>query len=360
MTDELLHRALLDHLSTAIVLLDDKLLIQYLNPSAETLFASSEAQLSGCRGGELFVDNEAGTHALRNSLENHQIITQRQAKMQLPHLGTVTVDLTISPLQQDGDSLLIMEMQPMDRVMRISREEALISANYTTRNLVRGLAHELKNPLGGIRGAAQLLSDELSDQNHDLLEYTEVISAETNRLCRLVEQLLGPNQPLSFGIVNIHEVLEHILLLVNSEVGDDIEIKRDYDPSIPEFMGDRELLIQAILNVVNNAIRALKSVDNPERRLRVKTTIQRQFTIGKKFHRALCRIEICDNGPGIPDDLIDSIFFPMISGHADGTGLGLPMAQSVLSRHEGLIECKSEPGNTCFSLYLPLKIGDTL
>ncbi len=359
MTEELLHQMLLDHLSTAIVLLDHQLSIKHLNPAAEALLASSEAQLSGTSVYPLFENPESAAEILRNSLQNMQVITRRQTKMQRSDQSMATVDLTISPIEADDELLLLLEMQPMDRVMRISREEALISANDTTRNLVRGLAHEIKNPLGGIRGAAQLLSGELSNQS-DLLEYTEVISAETDRLCRLVDQMLGPNQPGSFSLLNIHEVLEHIFLLVSAEVGNEIHFKRDYDPSIPELMGDREQLIQAIINVVNNAIRALKSEANPEPTLTFKTSIQRQFTIGKRFHRALCRLDICDNGPGIPEDFIDSIFYPMISGFADGTGLGLPLAQSVLNRHHGLIECKSEPGNTCFSLYLPLQNGDNL
>lgn len=358
MTKDLLHRLLLDNLSTAVVLLNDELKICYSNSAAEGLLESSAQRLLGTPVAQLLSEPEQGLAALQDALDTDHPFTQRLAGMLLPDQRPITVDLTASPLISEQNSMLLLEMQPMDRVIRINREEALISANDTTRNLVRGLAHEIKNPLGGIRGAAQLLSEELEGQD-ELQEYTDVITAEVNRLCNLVDRLLGPIKPMQFAPLNIHEVLEHIILLVEAETRGSLTVNRNYDPSIPEFMGDREQLIQAILNLARNAIRALGSETNAAPTLEFSTRIQRNFTIGKAHHRTVCRIDITDNGPGISEDIIDRIFYPMISGHAEGSGLGLPIAQSVLSLHEGLIECSSEVGKTRFSLYLPLKAGDS-
>ena len=358
MTKNLLHRLLLDNLSTAIVLLNHDMEISFLNSAAESLLETSEQQLIGQPVSLILDETENTEVSLKESLASSQPFTQRLATILLPGHKPVKVDLTATPVESEQETVLLLEMQPMDRVMRINREEALIAAHDTTRNLVRGLAHEIKNPLGGIRGAAQLLSEEIKEQP-DLQEYTEVITAEANRLCKLVDRLLGPINPLDFTELNIHEILEHIILLTEAESRGSIKIIRNYDPSIPELRGDREQLIQAVLNIVRNATRALNSEPNETPTLEVVTRIQRQFTIGKTHHRAVCRIDIIDNGPGIPEDIIDRIFFPMISGHAEGSGLGLPIAQSVLNLHSGLIECKSRPGKTRFSMYLPLQTGDS-
>ncbi|MCB1668365.1 MAG: nitrogen regulation protein NR(II) [Porticoccaceae bacterium] len=358
MTNQLLHRLLLDNLSTAVVLLNDEMDICFLNSAAETLLETSAQRLLGQPVSLILDSSENTLDSLNSSLQDNHPFTQRLATILLPGHKPVKADLTATPLNSEQRPMLLLEMQPMDRVVRINREEALISIHNTTRNLVSGLAHEIKNPLGGIRGAAQLLSEEIKDQT-ELLEYTEIITAETNRLCNLVDRLLGPISPLEFKALNIHEILEHIILLTEAETRGSINLARNYDPSIPELNGDREQLIQAMLNIVRNATRALKSQENAAPKIEFVTRIQRHFTIGKIYHRAVCRVDIIDNGPGIPEDITDRIFFPMISGHAEGSGLGLPIAQSLLNLHKGLIECKSRPGKTCFSLYLPLQNGDS-
>ena len=357
MTNQLLHRLLLENLSTAIVLLDEEMEISFLNGAAETLLETSAQRLLGHPVSLILDSTESTYESLETALRANQPFTQRLATILLPGHKPVKADLTATPVNGEQKPMLLLEMQPMDRVVRINREEALISIHDTTRNLVSGLAHEIKNPLGGIRGAAQLLAEEIKDQT-DLIEYTDVITAEVNRLCNLVDRLLGPIKPLEFKPLNVHEVIEHIIRLAEAETRGSIALVRDYDPSIPELMGDREQLIQAVLNIVRNAIRALKSKKNTSPCITFKTRIQRHFTIGKVYHRAVCRIDIVDNGPGIPDEIIDRIFFPMISGHAEGSGLGLPISQSLLNLHDGLIECKSRSGKTCFSLYLPLQNGD--
>ncbi|MBQ0713399.1 MAG: PAS domain-containing protein [Porticoccus sp.] len=353
MTDNQLHHLLLDNLSTAVVLLSDKLEICYLNPAAENLLAVSAMRLCGSPIEQLLDDSDKNLVALREAIEANHPFTQRQISLTLMDQSHITVDLTATPFLSATEKLLLVEMQPMDRLMRINREEALISTRDTTRNLVRGLAHEIKNPLGGIRGAAQLLSEDLRSQP-ELLEFTDIISAETNRLCSLVDRLLGPNTVPKFAPVNIHELLEHVAALAETETLGAITIERNYDPSIPELHGDRGQLIQALLNIVRNAIQSLGNSDQPTPTITLKTRIQRHVTIGKTHHKVVCRIEIIDNGPGIPEDIIDRIFFPMISGRADGSGLGLPISQSAINLHHGLIECDSKQGETRFSLYLPL------
>lgn len=245
----------------------------------------------------------------------------------------------------------------MDRWLQISREENLLWQQQTSKILTRGFAHEIKNPLGGIRGAAQLLDMELQQlesTGSSFKEYTDIIIGEVDRLSRLVDQMIGPNRPLKFNEVNVHEVLERVRSLLNSEAAGNIEIERDYDPSIPEIEGNKEQLIQALLNIGLNALQALSESNTPEARITIKTRTDRQITIGNKRHRVVCRIDIRDNGPGIPSTLRDTIFYPMVSSKANGTGLGLTIAQHIVNQHGGLIEQHSTPGDTCFTIYIPL------
>ena len=219
-----------------------------------------------------------------------------------------------------------------------------------TRALVRGFAHEVKNPLGGLRGAAQLLEGELPDAS--LKEYTQIIISEADRLQKLVDEMLGPNRLPKKSLVNIHEVLERVRSLVLAEVPDGVQIKRNYDPSIPEFVADRDQLLQAVLNIVRNAIQAVEETGIIE----LKTRIERQFTIGNVRHRHVLRIDITDNGPGIPEEMQHRIFYPMVTSRAEGTGVGLSIAQSLISRHDGLIECSSNEDGAKFTILLPLEM----
>ncbi|MEM8547632.1 MAG: nitrogen regulation protein NR(II), partial [Pseudomonadota bacterium] len=236
-------------------------------------------------------------------------------------------------------------------LLKISREEGLISAQEATRSVVRGLAHEIKNPLGGVRGAAQLLARALPDEH--LREYTSIIIEEADRLRDLVDRMLGPKRQLQVAPVNIHEVTEHVRNLIGAEAGDATELLRDYDPSLPSIVGDRPQLIQAVLNIVRNAYQATEGLDHGSITLRTRS--HRQFTIGTRRHRLVCRLDIEDNGPGIPEDLQHAIFVPMISSRAEGTGLGLSISQAIINRHQGLLDCTSEPGKTIFTIYLPME-----
>ncbi|TNF36602.1 MAG: nitrogen regulation protein NR(II) [Gammaproteobacteria bacterium] len=350
-----LYRKLLDNLSTATLLLSPDGQVRYLNPAAEALLETSLQRCLDQPINNLFRHGSGPEERIGDmitgTVHDHQPITRRQASLVLSAGQHITVDLSVTPV--DDGTTVVVEMLPLDRLLRISREETLITAQKTTQMLVRGLAHEIKNPLGGIRGAAQLLDRELTDEH--LHEYTRVIIEEADRLRNLVDRLLGPHKPGVRSRINVHEITEHIRKLLDAESGNSIRIVRDYDPSIPEFIADREGLIQALLNIARNAMEALRQAHTPRGEIRLSTRIMRQFTLGTQRHALVCRIDISDNGPGVPAELRDRIFFPMVTGRADGTGLGLSIAQSIVQQHNGLIECASEPGHTCFSVYLPLE-----
>ena len=352
-----MHELLLENLTTAILVFDNKLRVQYMNPAAEIVLATSDRQVHGLHIEELFSEEPPSREALDIVLQNSASYSKREAKLELPSGHTLTADYTVTPFGTD-ESLLLMELQPRDRLLRISKEETLKSKQETAKTLVRGLAHEIKNPLGGIRGAAQLLSRELPDPS--LKEYTCVIIEEADRLRNLVDRMLGPINPPRLTDINIHEVLERVCSLISAETAGQLQFKRDYDPSIPEIEGDQEQLIQALLNIVRNAMQAVSShMSLSDASITLKTRPLRQFTIGNTRHRLVLRVDITDNGPGIPKDIIDNVFYPMISGRAEGTGLGLSIAQSIIGQHSGLIACESQPGETVFSLYLPFHCSST-
>lgn len=346
----------LDNLNTVVLLLDAKLKITYLNPASENLFTASASRLIGLKASQLFSDSSSKQKNFINALKNNQPFTERKARLSLPDKIEIIVDYTATPVNISGRSALLLELWPMDRPLRMDREEALISAHDTSQNLVRGLAHEIKNPLGGIRGASQLLAAELD--RSELIEYTDIIITEVDRLRELVDRLLGPTVAGTFSSVNIHEVTEHIARLVQAETNGQLIIKKDYDPSIPNLTGNREQLVQAVLNLARNAMQALDSANmlGHGGEIMFRTRIINHFTIGKLQHRAVCQLDIIDNGPGIPTEIADRIFYPMISSRASGSGLGLPIAQSAINRHQGLIECESRVGETRFSVFLPLTI----
>ncbi|MEH6551899.1 MAG: nitrogen regulation protein NR(II) [Pseudomonadales bacterium] len=350
-TDNL--QRILDNLTTAILLLDSGLKVRYLNPAAEMLLEASGSRVIGSSINTLVSEQGRAPSGMINALETGNPYTKRQATFTLSSTHVITIDYAVTPISDHGKVSLLLELTPLDRMLRITREETQLTTQETTRTLVRGLAHEIKNPLGGLRGAAQLLARELP--NDDLKDYTNIIIEEADRLRNLVDRMLGPNKVIEFEAVNIHEILERSISLVDVETQGKIRFERNYDPSIPSLLGDREQLIQAVLNVVRNAMQATSDLADGEATISVSSRILRQFTIGKVRHRHVCRINICDNGHGVPSELQQNIFFPMVSGRAEGTGLGLAISQRVMNQHQGLVECTSEPGNTCFSLYIPLE-----
>ena len=352
------HRLLLDNLTTATLLLNGELRLEYMNPAAEMLLAVSGQRSHGQFISELFTESTEALSSLRQAVEQAHPFTKREAQLTSLTGQTITVDYAVTPILHQGQTLLLLEVHPRDRLLRITKEEAQLSKQETTKMLVRGLAHEIKNPLGGIRGAAQLLARELPEDG--LRDYTNVIIEEADRLRNLVDRMLGSNKLPSLAMTNIHEVLERVCSLVEAESQGCITLVRDYDPSLPDVLIDREQMIQAVLNIVRNAMQAISSQNELRLgRITLRSRALRQFTIGHVRHRLVARVEIIDNGPGIPPELQDTLFYPMVSGRPDGTGLGLAITQNIISQHQGLIECESHAGHTAFSIYLPLEQGAT-
>ncbi len=356
-TSPTLNQRLLGHLNTGVLLLDARLAILYMNSAAESLLQVSGKRGEGSFFHELAIESNQDIQSMKHAMKTGHSYTKREARILLHNQHSITLDYSVSPVPHPETRMptLLIELQGRDRLMRISREEQLISKQETTRSLVRGLAHEVKNPLGGIRGAAQLLERELPSEG--LKEYTNIIIEEADRLKDLVDRLLGPRTLPKQEAVNIHEVLERVCQLINVESNGAIAISRDYDPSIPETAGDKGQLIQATLNICRNAMQAMNKgpCQDSKPRLSIRTRTMRQFTIGQHRHRLVAQIDISDNGPGIPKNLQDSLFYPMVSGRADGSGLGLSIAQSIINQVNGIIEYSSVPGHTVFSIFLPLE-----
>lgn len=359
MTLDNVHKRLLDNLKTGVVLLDSELRLKYINMEAEHLLAVSDTKANNQFIGDLFLDAEEDIQDMRIALEKNISITKRMTELHLKHERSILVDYTINPFEDEGELSALLELSSLEHSQRINQEELLSSARATTRELVRGLAHEIKNPLGGIRGAAQLLASEI--ESPELHDYTNVIIEEADRLHKLVDRLISARHQLEFSETNIHEVLERVRNLAEADPASaKITIQTDYDPSIPMIPADGEHLIQAMLNLVRNAMQSINNakeqVENGEILLR--TRVIRNATIGEQFHRLAVKVDIADNGPGVPPHMLSTIFYPMISGRADGTGLGLPITHSIISQHKGLIECKSKAGKTIFSVVMPLAVAE--
>lgn len=339
----------LDHLATALILLDEQSRISYINPAAENLFALSNSNLLGHPLQHAFSHTDQLWGAIGSALSSnashieHDLILSTHAQNNKIH-----VSCTATPLA--GPIAVILEFHAIERPLKLAREEQMLDQTQANRLLLRNLAHEIKNPLGGIRGAAQLLEHELD--RPELREYTQVVIQEADRLRSLMEKLLTPQISPHFSALNIHEVLERVRSLVLAEMPVGLTIQRDYDISLPPLNGDKEQLIQVMLNIVRNAAQAMRSQGN----IVLRTRITRQVTLMKKRHRLAIVIQIIDNGPGIPINLQDKIFYPLVSGRADGHGLGLTLAQDFVNQHQGTIEFESEPGRTCFTVVLPVTI----
>ena len=352
-----IHKQLLDSLKTGVLLLDSDLRLKYINMGAEQLLAISDSKANNQFIGELLLDAEEEIREIRMALERGISVTRRRAELHLKHKRSILVDYTINPYEADGDVSALVELNSLEHAQRINQEEILSAARATTQELVRGLAHEIKNPLGGIRGAAQLLASEIDET--ELHDYTQVIIDEADRLHNLVDRLVGAKHTLAFTDTNIHEVLERVKSLAEADsASNNIHIIADYDPSIPTLRGDGEHLIQAMLNLVRNAMQSINSVEPRvgNGRILLRTRVARNISISAAFYRIALKVDVTDNGPGVPPHMLSTIFYPMISGRAEGTGLGLPITHSIINQHGGMIECKSKPGDTIFSVVLPLTV----
>jgi two-component system nitrogen regulation sensor histidine kinase GlnL len=336
-------------LATAVLLVDGNRVTRYINPAAENLLGISAVHALGRPLANLTMDCTDLVRVVDHALSQGTPFTEHD--LQLPiHGHSVVLCATVTPLEGPDDMALI-ELHPAAGNVRIARDEQVMAQSQASQALLRQLAHEIRNPLGGIRGAAQLLETELEDS--DLREYTQVVIQETHRLQSLLDKLLTPAKRPVVEAVNIHEVLERVRSVLLAEFTH-LSIRRDYDVSLPELVGDPEQLIQAVLNIARNAAQAMEG----RGRITLKTRVARQVTLSMKRWKQAIRVDVIDDGPGIPEDMLDQVFLPLISGREGGFGLGLTLAQSLVQRHDGAIHVDSRPGHTCFSIYLPIQVAE--
>lgn len=346
---------LLDVLSTGLVILDSHLCVVYANVGAQDLLAVGLNQARGHPITALFEDSHALDLLLHRTLECSEPFSGHEIALvpvlRQGHRDPVVVDITVTPLEgQITGTHLLLELTDARTRQRLSRESEILSRLDGSRLMLRQLGHEIKNPLGGLRGAAQLLDRELHDGS--LKEYTTVIINEADRLRALVDSMLGPSAPPRKALVNIHELCEHVFHLLRSEAPAGVTIERDYDPSVPSAMFDRNEIIQALLNVARNALQA---VDPAGGRITLRTRVLTNINISTVRHRLVANVQVEDNGHGVPPELQRSVFYPLVTSRSTGTGLGLAVAQDLVTRHRGIVEFESRPGHTVFSLLLPLE-----
>ncbi|MEY2685632.1 MAG: hypothetical protein RJA09_2777 [Pseudomonadota bacterium] len=342
----------LDLLATLVAVVDGEGRVLFANAALEDAIGLSRRSLAGTPLQGWFSEPELLQNALHGASGNEFAAIRYDARVQRLHHDPLPVHVVVAQTDVPGE--VVVELLPLEQQARQEREERLIDQAQANKELIRNLAHEIKNPLGGIRGAAQLLQMEL--ESRELIEYTQVIIHEADRLQALVDRLLAPHRrPHVVGDVNIHEVCERVRSLILAEFPKGLRVVRDYDTSIPEFRGDREQLIQAVLNIAHNAAHALADlIDQGEAVITFRSRVARQVTFGKQRYRLALELHVIDNGPGVPDEIKDRIFYPLVSGRDGGSGLGLTLAQTFVQQHHGLIECDSEPGRTDFKLLIPL------
>jgi two-component system nitrogen regulation sensor histidine kinase GlnL len=343
----------LELISTAVLMLDESLRVTYANPAAETLLAHGRKHLVGGSLDKALPGNDELLRRIRQSIDSDGGFNENDLVLDLGgesvHLHCVITPVDPPEPATAESARLALEFRELDQQLKIARESRLIEQQQANRELMRNLAHEIKNPLGGIRGAAQLLERELPDA--ELREFTQVIVKETDRLQSLMNRLLTPNRLPHIESVNIHEVLERVRLLLLAEFPGRLAIVRDYDTSLPELMGDKEQLMQAILNVARNAAQATDGRGE----IRLITRVERGVTIARNRHRLAIAVVIEDDGPGVAPEIAERIFYPLVSGRDGGTGLGLSLAQGYAGQHEGIIEFDSVPGHTRFTVLLPVR-----
>ncbi|WP_018691498.1 nitrogen regulation protein NR(II) [Algicola sagamiensis] len=339
---------LIHQLRTAIVVVDASTHIVEANLAFSSLAGVSTSRALGKPFSSIFSFSTLSVISLQEQLHERSTVRDSDVHFICRDGRTITVELTASEIAED---MILLEMQPIDSQRKLTMDNLHEHQHIASRELIRGLAHEIKNPLGGIRGAAQLLEDPCTDEEHQA--YTQIIINQVDRLKSLVDRLLGPSQKLQKRVQNIHEAIETVIRLIQVEA-EGVTIMKDYDPSIPEFSFDADLLFQTILNIAQNAVEAFEDETQESASLSFKTRIEHQLVLLGVKHRLVVVISITDNGPGVPSDLMDTVFYPMVSGKDKGSGLGLSIAQTLVNQHGGRIDCESCPGHTMFSIYLPL------
>jgi two-component system nitrogen regulation sensor histidine kinase GlnL len=346
----------LDLLATAIVLVNQELVVHYANPAAENLFEIGNKNFVGHTLSDIY-QNGVLDAAANYALSNNCSFTEHDLMISALGRGKLQLSCTVSPVEFEGWIKgwrgLLLEFRYIEQQMKIAREERLLDQSQANRELIRNLAHEIKNPLGGIRGAAQLLDHELERPN--LHEYTQVIMKEADRLQSLMDRLLTPHRLPQPAPLNIHEVLERVRSLILAEHPQGIRIRRDYDTSVPLLHGDKEQLIQVVLNIVRNAAQAMSG----DGQITLCTRVARQITLARKRYKHALQLQISDTGPGVPEALRERIFYPLVSAREGGCGLGLTLAQTFVTQHGGTVTFESQPGSTCFTLLLPISSSES-
>ena len=344
----------LELLPTAVAVLDEEFFVRYANPAAEILLDTGVRSLLGQPFIPLFAEQTELGRTLADALASHWDYSARNVSY-VRHGQEPTALVAMIAHIAVPETPLLIELRPIEQQLRIAREERMIDQQAANRELIRNLAHEIKNPLGGLRGSAQLLERELDKV--ELREYTQVIIKEADRLQALMDRLLTPHRTPRLAPLNVHEILERVRSLILAEFSGGITIRRNYDVSVPELIGDKEQLIQATLNVARNAAQALQTVAgggaSPIGTIELRTRIARQITIVRQRHKLALELQVIDNGPGVAQDIRDKIFNPLVSGREGGSGLGLSLAQTFVQYHRGMIECDSRPGRTVFTILLP-------
>ncbi len=343
----------MEYLAAAVLVCDKDLMIKYINPSAEILFELSYEKVVNQNISLFFEEIKFFKDALTQAKSKQSSYREHEYFIKAKQNKTICVSFTISPIEHEEFDFIV-EFVQMDQQLRVAREERMFIQQQANSELLRNLAHEIRNPLGGLRGAAQLLEKELKEK--ELKEYTQIIINEADRLQNLMNKLLIPHQLPVYKKTNIHEVLERVRSLILSEFSENLSLTRDYDVSLPEFIGDREKLIQAVLNIARNGVQAMLH-ENPKEEMSLNfiTRAESQIVFHKKKHTTAIRLDIIDNGPGIDNELLDKIFYPLFSGRENGSGLGLSLAQNFITHHNGMIDCSSTPGSTKFSIILPIE-----
>jgi two-component system nitrogen regulation sensor histidine kinase GlnL len=333
----------LELLATAVVALDERFVVRYANPAAENLLATGAKSLLGQPFLQLFSERGQLAESLREARASHWDYAAQNVTYSRPGREALPLSCTLTRIDGSGLALLA-ELRPIEQQLRLAREERIVAEQQANRELIRNLAHEIKNPLGGLRGSAQLLERELDKP--ELKEYTQVIIKEADRLQSLMDRMLTPQRAPRIEPLSVHEVLERVRSLIKAEFG--LVIERDYDPSLPDLVGDREQLIQAALNIARNAAQAGSTS------IVFRTRAVRQTTILRQRYKLALELQVIDDGPGVPEEIRERIFNPLVSGREGGTGLGLSLAQTFVQYHQGVIEFESRPGRTTFRILLPL------
>lgn len=356
MSESVTTENLLDNLSTAVVILDGNLIVQYANHAAQGVFERSLNLLIGYSFNQFIISSSLDFDRFQNAMQFGEVYSDSEVTFKFTDGRHTQADVSVTSILENQDKRLLVEIRLVEQQKKISQENHQWAQQQAARELVRGLAHEIKNPLGGIRGAAQLLGKQLP--NEELKEFTQVIIEQSDRLTNLVDRLLGPNLRPNFDWHNVHQVLEKVCTLVRLDPSHNISIIRDYDPSIPDVYLDQDMLQQATLNIVRNSVQVLS--ENPDiiGEINVVTRIERQVIIHGECSPLCVKIQIIDNGPGIPAELKNTLFYPMVTGKKEGSGLGLSISQTLIGHHRGKIEVDSWPGRTEFTLYIPIEKKD--